>query len=136
MADSILNSVKDFLNLSSEDDSFDGPVKMYVNAALSILRQNGIGNSVLVIDEKQSWDDVKDQTQVNGNEIFQMVPNYVDLYVMIQFDPPAASQLAQLKGQRDELLWRLTVEYDLDHPNGATDSGSPIDTSKFATKAE
>ena len=115
MADSILDSIKKSLDIATDDDSFDSDIKLHANAALGILVQNGIGKRLTISDGSETWDDFKDDTQVNGNQLFELIPQYVFVYVKILFDPPAAA--ASLKAYRatcDELLWRLNVEYDTD----------------------
>lgn len=114
MADSILDSIKKSLDISTDDDSFDSDIKLHANAALGILVQNGIGKQLTISDDTKTWDDFKDESQVNGNHLFELIPQYVFVYVKILFDPPAAASLKAYQATRDELLWRLTVEYDTD----------------------
>ena len=114
MADSILDSIKKSLDIATDDDSFDSDIKLHANAALGILVQNGIGKRLTISDDTETWDDFKDESQVNGNKLFELIPQYVFVYVKILFDPPAAASLKAYQATRDELLWRLSVEYDTD----------------------
>lgn len=114
MADSILDSIKKSLDIATDDNSFDSDIKLHANAALGILVQNGIGKQLTISDGTETWNDFKDESQVNGNRLFELIPQYVFVYVKILFDPPAAASLKAYQAIRDELLWRLNVEYDTD----------------------
>lgn len=115
MTESILDSTKEFLDISPEDTSFDNDIILGINGALATLIQNGVGKPVLVHDNTTTWNDFKDPAQTNGNVIFEMVKNFVHLSTKMVFDPPtAAKSLQTLTDLRDETLWRLNVEYDAD----------------------
>ena len=132
MTESILDSTKESLGVAVDDTSFDSEIRMHINGALGVLRQNGIGRSILIADNSVTWDDFKDPLQVHGNQIFNVVPQYVFVYVKILYDPPAASQLSAYKELRDELIWRLTLEYDKD----ANDVDGVVESPQYVTHEE
>ena len=109
---SILGSVRIAQNLPIEDESFSEEIKMHLNAALSILNQNGIGRPLTVTGLDAKWGDFKDDSQVEGNEHFNMVPMFVQMRVKILFDPPPPSNVQYYNNYIEELLWRLRTAYE------------------------
>lgn len=114
MNDSILQSIKEMLIGSSEyidsDTEFDAQLILYINTALSILNQIGIGDSsgFTVTGEDETW------TEFLGNmSDIEMVKSYVGIHVRLSWDPPSSSYvLNSLKDQLKELEWRLMVARD------------------------
>ena len=109
---SILGSVRIALGLSMEDESFSEEIKMHLNAALSILNQNGIGKPLTITGLDAKWDDFKDDSQVEGNEYFNMIPMFVQTSIKILFDPPPPSNVQYYNNYIQELLWRLRTAYE------------------------
>lgn len=109
---SILGSVRIALGLSMEDESFSEEIKMHLNAALSILNQNGIGKPLTITGLDAKWGDFKDDSQVEGNEYFNMIPLFVQTSIKILFDPPPPSNVQYYNNYIQELLWRLRTAYE------------------------
>jgi len=109
---SILGSVRIALGLSMEDESFSEEIKMHLNAALSILNQNGIGKPLTITGLDAKWGDFKDDSQVEGNEYFNMIPMFVQTSIKILFDPPPPSNVQYYNNYIQELLWRLRIAYE------------------------
>lgn len=109
---SILGSVRIALGLSMEDESFSEEIKMHLNAALSILNQNGIGKPLTITGLDAKWGDFKDDSQVEGNEYFNMIPMFVQTSIKILFDPPPPSNVQYYNNYIQELLWRLRTAYE------------------------
>lgn len=112
---SVLQSVRAALGLDPLDNSFDYELIMHINTAFATLNQNGVGSEIQIVDEKSTWDNFKDPTQIIGNLMFEMVKTYVSLKTKILFDPPPPSSVAYHIESVNELLWRLGVAYDLDN---------------------
>jgi hypothetical protein len=114
---SILDTVKTSLNIAADDTSFDNELVTNINSSLSTLNQVGVGKSLAIEGESELWSAFKDPSQINGNTQFMNVPQFVYVNVKLIFDPPSNSaSLRTMSSVRDELLWRLQIEYDADQP--------------------
>lgn len=109
----IIKTIRGALGLDKEDTSFDSDLIMHINSTIGVLNQNGIGRSVLVVSEEQTWNDFINPEQTVGNEFFGMVPSYIMLRTKTLFDPPPPSTVEYYKQTVDELLWRLRTAYDV-----------------------
>lgn len=112
LQNSILKDVRESLSLSAEDTSFDAELKMHINACISKLNQNGVGNIITVTDELSTWEDLMDATKVEGNKYFQLVPLYIMLSTKVIFDPPPPSTVEYYTNNVNEILWRLKNAYE------------------------
>lgn len=112
---SILKSVRSALGLPIDDDSFDSELVMYINSALGVLNQNGVGKTVIVTDDTQNWEDFKDVEQTKGNKLFLLVQMYVFVKTKLLFDPPPPSNVQYVSTASEENLWRLREEYAADN---------------------
>ena len=105
--ESILQSIKKLLGISSEDTHFDMDIILHINAAFATLHQLGVGpeNTFVIEDDKPTWYDfTEDDDQFNN------VKPYVYLSVRLIFDPPTSSfVLSAMERQLKELEWRLNV---------------------------
>lgn len=110
--DSILKGVREFVVGTSDNTEFDKELIPHINSAISKLNQNGVGNFLFVKDDKATWGDLKDETQVGGNKFFQMVPLFITLSTQLLFDPPPPSNVEYHSNNAKELLWRLKVAYE------------------------
>lgn len=110
MTDSILETIKNAVEVSLDDTVFDEEIKLHINTAFMTLRQLGVGPNTpfIVIDDTTTWNSfTKDDT------ILPMVKSYVSLKVRSLFDPPTSSSLeTALKETIAEYEWRLNVETD------------------------
>lgn len=112
LEDSILRTVRDAIGIGADSSEFDTELVMHINAALGTLNQNGVGLPVFVEDESLTWAQFKDDTQVEGNVYYHMVPLFVKLSTKLIFDPPPPSAVEMYKSQVDQMLWRLKVAYE------------------------
>lgn len=110
--DSILETVRGAVGLDLEDSSFDHELVMHINAALATLRQNGVGFSIVVKDTTETWEQFRDPSQWQANEMFEQVKLFVFIKTKMMFDPPPPSIVNYMKDNVDELLWRLRESYD------------------------
>lgn len=109
--DSILNSVKDKLGLSSDYEVFDSTIIDEINSAFFILWQLGVGNDptdpFVIADSSAKWTDFINEGMVES------VREYVYIKVKLVFDPPTNSFLVDnLKQKADELEWRMPAAMD------------------------
>ncbi len=107
--DSILNSVKAYLGIMEEDESFDSDLIIAINAVMFVLNQFGVGPSspFIVEDSTQTWVDLL------GEDPIGLIRQYVGMRVKLIFDPPTSTYVSQaLNEQIDELEWRIIAEVD------------------------
>lgn len=110
MNDSILNTIKKLLGLSSDYTEFDTDIIIHINSVFSILQQLGVGpeNGFSISDASTTW-----SSYTNNDKQINDVITYVYLKVRLLFDPPANSSI--LNAQKElvsELEWRLNVAVD------------------------
>lgn len=115
--DSILTSVKKLLGLTADYEAFDPDIIMYINSALMILTQMGVGpkEGFFISDKTATWDQfVKDPVKAEA------VKAYVAVKVrLLGFDVPQSSVTKEaLQNTASEMEWRLNVEHD--HPEDAS----------------
>ena len=110
---SVLKTVREAIGLDPEEKSFDPELLIHINTALSTLIQNGVGTPRTIIDETQTWDDVKSSEQFYADEMFEQVKHYVFLRTKLIFDPPPPSTAKYMSQATDETLWRLREAYDI-----------------------
>lgn len=112
MSDSILESTKKVLNLSTDYDVFDQDVIMHINSALGTLNQLGIGPSqgFMIENDNATW-----TAFLEGDLRLNSVKTYVYLRVRLLFDPPGTSfAIAAIQDQIKELEWRLNAQRESD----------------------
>lgn len=112
MTNSILVDVRQSIGLNSDDTSFDSDIIPLINTAIVKLNQNGVGKLIVVNSDKQTWNDLIDETQENGNKSFTLVPGYIMLSTKLIFDPPPPSMVEYYSKFVDESLWRLRTAYE------------------------
>ena len=107
--DSILDSVKSYLGIMSDDTAFDTDILMSINAVMFALNQLGAGPSepVVVEDATQEWIEYFEERMVG------VIRQYVNMRTKMLFDPPTSSQLMEaLKNAIDECEWRILADVD------------------------
>lgn len=107
MEDSIFKTVKKFVGVSVDDDSFDLDLLIATNSAMSNLVQIGIGPpaGITVEDESASWV----LLDIPLNQL-NMAKTFVCLKVRLAFDPPAFSfHIDAIKEQIAEQEARLSA---------------------------
>ena len=105
---SILESIKQMLGIASEDINFDRELIIYINGALMIINQLGVGPvGYSIKDETNTWDEfLLDRTDL------ELVKTCVYLRVRLIFDPPQNSFLvAAIKEQITEYEWRIELNH-------------------------
>lgn len=110
-SENIISNVKESLGIYDDDESFDKEILLHISGALAKLRQLGAGAVLPNVTVSTTWDDVKDPLQEKGNASFDLVKQFVFVYVKMIFDPPAPSTLGTYTSVSNELAWRITVAY-------------------------
>lgn len=110
MDESILESVKNSLGITSEYRYFDSQIIMHINSVFTILHQLGVGPDpeFSINDESATWSDFFGNAKPR-----QIIKSYMYLRVRMLFDPPTNSFLMDsMKQQIQEYEWRLNVAVD------------------------
>lgn len=105
--DSILITIKKMLGLDAAYDVFDPEIIVYINTAINVLEQLGVGvDGYTVTSSENTWDEfLTDISKLEG------VKTYIYIRVRMLFDPPANSTLSKtLEDTARELEWRLNVK--------------------------
>lgn len=105
----IFTDVKNGLGLDPEDNGFDSELLFSINAAISLIRQQGVGVDLEVKGDEEKWLDLVPDA---SNELLGMVKEFVRLHVKIIFDPPAPSTLKVMEEVKSELIWRIHVGFE------------------------
>ena len=108
--DSILTSIKKLLGIPEEYEVFDNDIILYINSALSILTQIGVGpeEGFRIEDETATWDDY-----IYNDTRLESVKEFIYLKVKMIFDPPTSNAvLTAMQSMLNELTWRLNVATD------------------------
>lgn len=110
MEHSILTSIKKLLGIEEDYEYFDQDILLYVNSAIMVLAQLGIGSDDgFVCDSKSTtWSDfLGDFSDIEG------VKTFIYLKTRLIFDPPQNSFLiTAIEKQIEELTWRLNVRIE------------------------
>lgn len=110
--ESILNSIKKFLNISPEDTSFDQDLILLINSAFMVIMQewHGVDHAFTVEDETTTWKDF-----LGDDKDYEGLKQYIGLRVKLVFDPPTNSAVIEaMKREMDDLEWRMYFFKDLD----------------------
>lgn len=113
MTDSILNSVKEDIGISPEDNDFDEQLIRYINTAFTIVYQLGYGDSEFKISSAgDSWTDF--EKLYTGKSNIAEIKTYVSNRVRQLFDPAGitSSMNNAINEQNRELEWRINAKYD------------------------
>lgn len=113
MQESILNTIKTKLGLSSDMKEFDEDILVHINSAFMILHQLGVGpeEEFFIEDEEAIWKDFMGEDMNR----FQSVKLYIFYKVKLGFDPYASSGVnTQMQNYVEELEWRLRVKQELE----------------------
>lgn len=105
--DSILNSVKKMLGLDESYEVFDPEIIIYINNALMVLEQLGVGHDGFTISsDSETWSMfLIDPSRLDGAK------TYTYIRTRLLFDPPANATLTNtLESTARELEWRLNVK--------------------------
>ena len=111
MDESILDSVKRFIGLSLDDDTFDQELLILINALFMTLQQIGVGpqdNLFSIEDNSSAWSDY-----LEDPNSLPMIKPYIAIKVRLIFDPPSSSALDQaLRQEVAEYEWRMNLKVD------------------------
>jgi hypothetical protein len=110
MNESIFDSIKALLGPDASYDVFDSDIMIYINTALSVLTQLGIGpvEGFMITGSGETWGEF-----INNDKTLNMVKTYVYMKVKIAFDPPVnSSVLSAYQEACKEYEWRLNVTVD------------------------
>lgn len=108
--ESILDSIKKLLGLSSDYDQFDDDLILHINSVFLNLTQLGVGpeNGFMITGDGETWDEfIEDDVRL------QAVKSYMYLKVKLLFDPPLSSAVIESTNRMiAEFEWRLNVAAD------------------------
>lgn len=111
MADSILESIRERMNLATDDASFDHDLIPAINTALfSLYITSGYGGTAahVIQDSGDLWSEI-----MTGITNAQAIKSYVFLKTRIEFDPPQNSYLiTAIEKQIATLEFQLQAEHD------------------------
>lgn len=105
--DSILDTIKQLLGISSDQTHFDTDIIVHINRAISRLRRLGVGpaKGYRITDRHGTWNDI-----IQDSEKLEDVKTFVYLKVKLIFDPPLSSAaVTAMKEEVKELEWELNV---------------------------
>ncbi len=108
VANSILDSIKQMLGINADVTNFDSELIIYINGALMVINQLGVGpNGYIIEDALNTWDEfLIDRTDL------ELVKTNIYLRVRLIFDPPQNSFLVNaIKEQIQEYDWRIEVNH-------------------------
>lgn len=108
VTESILDSIKNMLGINEEDTNFDRELIIYVNGALMIMSQLGVGaDGYLISGRENTWKDF-----IGDREDLELVKSAVYLRVRLIFDPPQNSFLVDaINKQIAEYDWRIEINH-------------------------
>ena len=96
------------LGINADDTNFDSELIIYINGALMVINQLGVGpNGYIIEDALNTWDEfLIDRTDL------ELVKTNIYLRVRLIFDPPQNSFLVNaIKEQIQEYDWRIEVNH-------------------------
>ena len=107
ITDSILDTIKLKLGITSDYNAFDTDIITCINSALRYANQLGVGNEGFRISDNTSkWNEF-----ISEEENIDEVIDYIYLRVRILFDPPSSSYvLDSYKEAIKEMEWRMNVQ--------------------------
>lgn len=109
MIDSILGSIKSMQGIDQSDTSFDNELIMFINGALMIMTQLGVGpvEGFRITSDQETW-----TTFLAGRTDLDLVFTAVYNRVRLVFDPPQNSFLVNaIKDLITENEWRLEAQH-------------------------
>lgn len=101
----ILDDVKKTIGGSTEDNSFDIDLIIYINSTLGILSQLGLdeADATPIITETTTWEDL-----LGSRRDLEIVKTYIILKVKKMFDPPGSAAAIESMNQLiSEFEWRI-----------------------------
>ena len=109
MSELILDTIKKSLGAENLTE-FDDNLIMFINGALNILTQNGVGPVTgFRITGSETWSDF---LQIEHEELYELCKEFIYLDVKMVFDPPIGSVMDYYKQRKEEVLWRIREQAD------------------------
>ena len=109
--ESILTSVKKFIGITEEDESFDQDIIMHINSVLFVLRQLGVGPSegFSIKDKNVIWSDF-----IEDISLFEVIKSYMFIKVKLLFDinSMTSSTVASFEKMANEYEVRIRDEVE------------------------
>ena len=111
--DSILLTISRMLGYDDTYDVFHPEIIVYINMAINILEQLGVGeDNFAITDANSTWGDF-----LSDMSKFESVKTYIYIKVKLMHDPPANATLVKvLEDSAKELEWRLNVKAEHVNP--------------------
>lgn len=106
--ESILESIKQVLQIEPGYDVYDLDILMHINTGFTELWQLGVGdlNEAFYVEDK----DTKWSAFIGDIPNIQSVKTYMSMYVRLKFDPPSTSYaIAAMERQLEEIKFRLNI---------------------------
>ena len=110
--ESILDSIKKLLGITSDYTIFDQDIIIHINTAFMTLRQIGVGpkEGFFIRSNSELWEDFSEDSKV-----IEAVKSYIYMKVKLVFDPPSSSSVIEIYNKNiEEIEWRLNSI--VDHP--------------------
>lgn len=101
----ILTDVKEFCNLSEDNDAFDSQIISHINSGFATLCQLGVGlkTPFVINDDSKLWSDFSDDLILQS-----LAQTYISIKTKLIFDPPlTVAHIESLKNILAETEWRL-----------------------------
>lgn len=111
VTESILDSIKQMLGIELDDINFDRELIIYINGALMIINQLGVGpTGYTIVDSNNTWTEFL----INRTDL-ELVKSAAYLRVRLIFDPPQNSFLVSaIKEQIAEYDWRIEWSHKIE----------------------
>lgn len=114
--ESILHSVKQFLDLDDSYTVYDSVLLGHINSGFNELWQLGVGDlneSFYVEDKDTIW-----EAFIGDHPNIQSVKTYMYFYVKLAFDPPPTGPaVAAMERHLEQIKWRLNITDPTYNPN-------------------
>lgn len=111
MDESILISVKEFLNIQKDYHSFDNEIMVHINSSIFKLLDFGVISDpkFRVTGESETWSELfQDEDNLDAAK------EYIFINTKLLFDPPQSSFVVEsMKEIAKEDAWRLTTRTDI-----------------------
>lgn len=108
--ESVLESIKKLLGVSTDDTYFDAEIMMHINSVFTILMQLGVGpkDGYFITTPMDKWDDY-----IGERKDLELIKSYIYNKVRLMYDPPQNSFLVKtIEEQCKEFEWRLNAQTD------------------------
>lgn len=108
MEDSILTSIKKLLGVEEEYTHFDTDIKIFINTALMVINQLGVGppEGFSIQDKGNTWEEF-----FAGRTDLDAIKSFIYLHVKQTFDPPQMGYLVTaIADQLKELGFRINIQ--------------------------